>query len=150
MTLLQSLALAASLALTSLPAAADDGVRVAASYALTTGASAAVYLEVENHTEQEDILLSATTDAAKKVTIHHSAENADGVMRMAETTLAVPAQGVLSMQPGRDHIMLMGLTRKLAEGDMITLTLTFQRAGVVTLTVPVTRQSPAAAPATAP
>ena len=144
MTLFKSLALAASLALFSPPASAHDGVMVTGAYALAFGTSAAVYLDVENHQDDDDTLLAAATDAARKTTIHRSAETVDGVMSMSETTLPVAALGALILQPGRNHIMLMGLTRKLAEGDMITLTLTFERAGAVTVEVPVLGEPPVA------
>ena len=144
----RSLALAAPFALAlSCSAAADDGVRIAAAFALTSGkigGTAAVYLEIENHHNDADLLLSATSDAARKVTIHRSAESADGVMSMAETALPIPALGFLLLQPGQNHVMLMGLTRTLAAGDVITLTLTFERAGAVTIEVPVTDAAPAA------
>ena len=122
-------------------------MQIAAAFALTSGkigGTAAVYLEVENHQDDADLLLSASSDAARKVTIHHSAESADGVMSMAETALPIPARGFLALQPGQNHVMLMGLTRTLAAGDVITLTLTFERAGAVTIAVPVTDAAPAA------
>ena len=147
MTFLKSLALAAPFALAlNFSAAADDGVRIAAAFALTSGkigGTAAVYLEVENHQNDADLLLSASSDAARKVTIHHSAESADGVMSMAETALPIPALGFLALRPGQDHVMQMGLTRTLAAGDVITLTLIFERAGAVTIAVPVTDAAPA-------
>lgn len=138
MTHLKSLIAAASLALALPAAAAHDGVLVTGAYALTTGSAAALYLEVDNHQDEDDTLLAASSDAARKTGIHTSAENADGVMTMQEVTLAIPGLGSLRLQPGKDHIMLMGLTRPLAEGDMITVTLVFERAGSVTIEVPVT------------
>jgi copper(I)-binding protein len=142
MTLLKSLALAATLALLSPPAGAHDGVIVTGAYALTTGTSAAVYLEVENHQDEDDTLLAVATDAARKAMIHHSAESTDGVMTMSETTLPIAGLGFLILQPGHHHVMLMGLTRKLAEGDLFSLTLTFERAGAVTVEVPVLSEPP--------
>jgi copper(I)-binding protein len=42
-----------------------------------------------------------------------------------------------ALKRGGDHVMFMGLTRSLEHGDMIDLTLTFENAGQVVLTVPI-------------
>jgi copper(I)-binding protein len=47
--------------------------------------------------------------------------------------LDIPADGMLEMKPGGYHIMLMGLTQPLKEGDEIEITLTFEKAGEVKL-----------------
>ena len=41
------------------------------------------------------------------------------------------------MKPGGYHIMLMGLVKPLKKGDEIEITLTFEKAGAVTVKVPV-------------
>ena len=43
----------------------------------------------------------------------------------------------LAAASAADHVMLMDLTRSIKAGDSLTLTLTFQHAGKVTLTLPV-------------
>lgn len=136
MTLLKTLALAATLALSALPAAAEDGVQITGAFAQSSGIAIGIYFEVENQQDEDDTLLSAFSPVAQKTAIHHSGENAEGVMSMTETTLVIPSLGVIALQPGKDHVMLMGLIGDPAEGDMIPLTLTFERAGDVTLEVP--------------
>jgi copper(I)-binding protein len=42
-----------------------------------------------------------------------------------------------ALKRGGDHVMFMGLTRSLEHGDMIEVTLTFEHAGDVTMTVPI-------------
>jgi copper(I)-binding protein len=44
------------------------------------------------------------------------------------------------LEPGGQHIMLMGLSAPLADGDTLELTLTFERAGEITLDVPVSKR----------
>jgi copper(I)-binding protein len=51
--------------------------------------------------------------------------------------LAVPAHGVLRLEPGGTHLMLLRLARRPLAGDTIDVTLTFRRAGAITLRVPV-------------
>jgi copper(I)-binding protein len=41
------------------------------------------------------------------------------------------------LAPGGPHIMLLGLEKKLAEGDTLSLSLTFERAGAIELQVPI-------------
>jgi len=53
------------------------------------------------------------------------------------------------LAPGGLHIMLMDLKRPLKEGDSITLTLTFERAGKQTVIVPVARAGAPAGPSVA-
>jgi copper(I)-binding protein len=45
--------------------------------------------------------------------------------------------GTLEMKPGGYHIMLMGLKAPLKTGEEIEITLTFEKAGALTLKVPV-------------
>jgi copper(I)-binding protein len=64
----------------------------------------------------------------------HKTVEADGVMKMEHVeALDIPADGMLEMKPGGYHIMLMGLTQPLKEGDEIEITLTFEKAGEVKL-----------------
>lgn len=44
---------------------------------------------------------------------------------------AVPALGFHTLARGGDHVMLMGLKSALKNGDVIDLTLTFEKAGAV-------------------
>lgn len=90
----------------------------------------AAYLTIENAEGAEDRLLAASSDAAQRVELHLSEMSDDGVMRMIEQEdgILIPANGTLTMQPGGLHVMLMGLTAPLVDGEEITLTLEFANA----------------------
>lgn len=61
-----------------------------------------------------------------------------GEMTMQEVDqIDLPAGEVVSLAPGGYHVMLLDLTAELAEGDEIEVTLTFEKAGEVTVTAPV-------------
>lgn len=137
--MLNALRLAALAALLATPALAHDGPHVTDAYARATANSGAIFLTIENHSDQEDRLLAVTTDAAGMAMLHRNVEDASGVMQMIEVEggLPIPGHGTVSLERGGDHIMLMGLSRPLAQGDTIAVTLTFQRGEVVTLDVPV-------------
>ena len=63
----------------------------------------------------------------------------NGVMQMRQLAdgLAIPAGGSVALKPGSYHVMLIGLKKPLAAGETFPLTLTFAKAGNISVTVPV-------------
>jgi copper(I)-binding protein len=51
----------------------------------------------------------------------------------------IPAGQPVSLKPGGEHIMLMGLSQPLREGQSFPLTLDFEKAGPRTVTVTVAK-----------
>ncbi len=134
----------AALALASMSpvaAVAHDGVHIDGAYArfLPGAKSGAVFLTIENHSTAGERLIAVATDVAEKASLHTSTINADGMAQMPPIVggIAIPGGASHDLERGGDHVMLMGLTRKVADGDMISLTLTFEHAGVVVVEVPV-------------
>ena len=127
--------LAATLALIALPALAQ--VQITDAYGRSTGASGAVFLTITNPDVTDDRLLSATTDAAEMAMLHTSMMDANGVMSMPELAggVVIPAGSAHALARGGDHIMLMGLTAPLKDGDTLRLILTFELAGPIALDV---------------
>jgi periplasmic copper chaperone A len=125
------------------PLAAHDGIHVEDPYARSSGPSAmsgAVFFEIVNHsTTHSDRLVSASSEVAQRVELHTHVEDAGGVMRMMEVEegFAVGPGETRMLERGGDHVMLMGLTRPLNDGDTFPLTLVFEREGEVTIEVPV-------------
>lgn len=127
-----SLTLAATLAPTG--GASASSVMVSKAYArasATAGAeTGAAYVVLMVHGE-DDRLVGVSTPAAKMAGLHKTV-NVDGVMKMEHVDgIDIPANAMLQMKPGGYHIMLMGLTQPLKEGDEIVLTLKFEKAGDV-------------------
>ena len=62
-----------------------------------------------------------------------------GVMKMREIAggLPIPASGSVVLKPGSYHVMLIGLKKPLTVGEQFPLTLTFEKAGNISVTVPV-------------
>ncbi|MBX7248144.1 MAG: copper chaperone PCu(A)C [Caulobacteraceae bacterium] len=81
-----------------------------------------------------DQLLAVETPAATDAQIH-SMSMEGGVMRMAPLPegLPLPAGESVQLQPGGDHLMLVGLVRPLSVGDRAALTLKFRNAPPVTV-----------------
>jgi copper(I)-binding protein len=140
--------LAALIAAFAQTAQAHDGVHIEDPYARVSSpnaASGAIFLTIVNHATTDERLLSVASDVAQKVQLHTHNMTADGVMQMihVEEGFVIPGSGTHALDRGGDHIMLLGLTRSLKPGDIITLTLTFEKEGEVTIEVPVNNDVPA-------
>jgi copper(I)-binding protein len=63
----------------------------------------------------------------------------NGVMQMhqLDSGLPIPAGGSVVLEPSSYHLMLIGLKKPLTPGETFPLTLTFQKAGNISVTVPV-------------
>jgi copper(I)-binding protein len=95
------------------------------------------YLELKAAAGSGDRLVSASSTAAGTVEIHEHA-NEGGVMKMRRIDgLAVPAGGSVVLKPGGYHLMLMDLKQPLKQGDKLQLTLTFEKAGALSVEGPV-------------
>jgi len=119
-----------------------DGIMIKDAYVRSSGPSAktgAAFLVIMNDTDQDDTLISATSDIAKRVETHTHIKTDDGVMQMrkVEGGFPVGAHGMHALQRGGDHLMFMGLIRPMNQGDMVTVTLTFEKAGEMTVEIPV-------------
>lgn len=141
MSLKSTLLAAVAATALAMPAFAD-GMMIKDSYARAAGMSAsagAAFIVIENHTGEDDRLISASSDIAKRVELHTHIEDANGVMKMTHVQEGFPVKAgeSITMQRGGRHVMFMGLTEAMAQGDMVTVTLTFEKAGDVVVEVPV-------------
>ncbi|SMX49224.1 copper chaperone PCu(A)C [Maliponia aquimaris] len=139
MTLKTLLAGACALAL-STPAFADILVKDA--YARSSGPMAkagAAFMVIENTGSEDDRLVAAASDKAVRVELHTHKDMGEGVMRMmqVEEGFAIPTGGTHELMRGGDHVMFMGLTSPMLEGETVTVTLTFEKAGEIVVEIPV-------------
>ena len=114
---------------TSSPISVEDARSGATAAKATVGVGFATII---NSADQEDRLLSATTEIAGETEIHQTTME-DGVMKMRKMAdgLPVPARGEVVLQSGGYHIMLIDLKRPLVEGEQFSATLTFEKAGSI-------------------
>jgi copper(I)-binding protein len=131
---------AAAALLFAVPAFAHDGVMINDAYARTNGASGAtgaIFMEIQNHSDTPDQLIAVASDIAEKVELHTHVESADGVMQMNAVPQGFEIEPLMThkLQRGGEHIMLMGLKRDLKDGDTFSLKLTFKHAGDMTIEV---------------
>ena len=98
------------------------------------GAGAA-YFEIRTHGSKPDRLMSAKTGVSRKAEFHTHLMK-DNIMRMVHIEgVDVPAGGHATLKPGGHHVMLMGLKNPLMKGHSFPLSLTFEKAGTVTVDV---------------
>ena len=101
----------------------------------------AVYLAITNRGDATDRLLGAATDRARRTMIHRSVVE-NGVMKMRHVdAIEIPSGESVRLEPGGLHVMLVGVPAPLETGERISVTLVFERAGEMVLSVPV-RMSP--------
>jgi hypothetical protein len=112
----------------------DPWARASAGPAKT---GAAYIGKISNHSGKSDRLISVTSPAAKRVMVHQSiVENDIAKMRHVKALDIKPGQSV-SFKPGGYHIMMVGLKKPLKAGETFPLTLSFEHAGKIEITVTV-------------
>lgn len=125
-----------------------------------SGGTSAAYFIIENPSSQADTLLKADADIAAAVEVHMTVpvggddldEGMDGNdgegkdtghssgmqgMKMIPVEKVDVPKGSVEFKPGGLHVMFIGLTDDLKAGENFTLTLTFEKAGTIFLSVPV-------------
>jgi periplasmic copper chaperone A len=96
------------------------------------------YLTIENKGTTADKLVGITGDVSPKIEVHEMSMN-NGVMKMR------PVDGGLTIDPGKTvklapsgyHLMILDLKSPLKQGDKLPLTLQFEKAGKVAVTLDV-------------
>jgi periplasmic copper chaperone A len=134
---------------------------------MVSGAGAA-YMVIENTGSAADAVTGGSSDIATAVEVHETVvmgtaapmespamggdmaspaasdggmATGGGMMGMQKVDrLEIPAGGSVELKPGGYHVMLIGLTRELKAGEEITVTLNFEKAGDVTVKIPVREQ----------
>ena len=110
-----------------------------------TTANGAAYLVLENRGTEPDRLVGV---ADRGRALGRAAQLQRGRqgrgLDAPRTGRRAAARRPLALAPGGLHIMLVGLAQPLKAGEHFPLTLTFEKAGAVTVDVPVEARPPAA------
>ncbi len=96
------------------------------------------YLTVENKGSTPDRLIGGSTDAAAKLEVHEMAMK-DGVMKMRplDNGLVIDPGKTVKLAPGGYHLMMFDLKGPLKQGDTVPITLKFEKAGEVKVSLAV-------------
>jgi periplasmic copper chaperone A len=102
------------------------------------GGIGGAFLTVVNRGSTPDRLVGARTPVAQSVELHETIDD-NGVMKMRPVPggYEVPANGKLELKPNGKHLMFMGLSAPLKAGEELEITLTFEKAGDVTIKAPI-------------
>jgi copper(I)-binding protein len=100
------------------------------------------FLSIEN-SGTEDRLISITSTAAKTVEIHEMSMQGD-VMQMRQLTdgVVIPANKNISLKPGGIHLMFITPKQLISEGQKISATFVFAKAGKQHVEFTVHKQAP--------
>ncbi|WP_139017433.1 copper chaperone PCu(A)C [Bradyrhizobium sp. STM 3809] len=96
------------------------------------------YLTIENKGSAPDRLVGVSGEIAGKIEIHEMAVT-NGVMTMRPLNqgLTIEPGKTVALAPGGYHLMLMELKSPLKQGDKLPVTLEFEKAGKVAVTLDV-------------
>ena len=115
-------------------------IEIAHPFARATAATAktgAAYFTIVNTGTSDDRLIAASSPVAEKSEPHSTIDD-NGVMRMRPLAgIEVKAGERVEFKPGGMHLMLTGLKVPLKLGQSFPLTLTFEKAGAVSVMVAV-------------
>lgn len=99
--------------------------------------NSAAFMTIKNSSDKNISLISANSDACK-ITELHTHGKKDGMMAMYRVDkIDVPAKGEALLKPMGYHVMLIGLTKPLKEGDNVVIDLKFSDGEIVKVTAPV-------------
>jgi copper(I)-binding protein len=105
-----------------------------------TADEAAIYVTIENRDAPDDRLIGAESERCVVVTPHLTELDDDDVARMSEAgtdQLGLGAGETVEMSPNGLHLMCLGMSRPLDDGERIPLTLRFAEHAPVTVEVQV-------------
>jgi hypothetical protein len=96
------------------------------------------YLTIENKGSAPDRLIGGSADVAGKVEVHEMATN-NGVMTMRplDQGLTIDPGKTVKLTPGGYHLMLFDLKSPLKQGDKVPVSLEFEKAGKVKVSLDV-------------
>jgi periplasmic copper chaperone A len=96
------------------------------------------YLTIENKGTAPDKLIGVSAEIARKVEVHEMATD-NGVMKMRplEKGLAIDPGKTVKLAPGGYHLMMQELRGPLKQGDKVPVTLEFEKAGKVAVSLDV-------------
>jgi copper(I)-binding protein len=96
------------------------------------------YLTIENKGSTPDRLIGGSGDVASKIEVHEmSMKNGVMTMRPLDNGLTIEPGKTVKLAPGGFHLMLFDLKAPLKQGDKVPVTLEFEKAGKVTLSLDV-------------
>ena len=105
--------------------ATPPGVQVGAAYAAISNDGAA------------DRLIDVESTVSERVEMHRTSQREGRMQMRPMAALDVPAGGRVAFEPSGSHLMLVNLKQPLREDTLLSMTFVFEKAGRITVQVPV-------------
>ena len=105
----------------------------------------AAYLRIGNAGAEDDALIDASTPFAKRVELHGPVPGGEVWETGRVDAIPAPARQVIVLTGAALHLKLVGLRGALSVGGTVPITLTFERAGAITVQARVLSPNDAAA-----
>jgi len=141
----KALVLAAALMLMAGPGIAENykagAIEIEQPWARATPKGATIgagYMKITNTGSEPDRLVGGSASFAGRLEVH-SMTMEQGVMKMREVKdgLEIKPGEMVELKPGGYHMMFVGLKQPLKQGEDLTVTLKFAKAGTVEVKYPV-------------
>ena len=102
-----------------------------------SGRPAAVYFDITYNSGGAPVMESASVEGAEKTQIH-ATDMKNGTAMMGEAApISMLARQTIKFEPGGYHLMLMELKHPFKQGGKVPVTLRFEKAGNVSVTLDV-------------
>lgn len=99
--------------------------------------TAAFYVTVENSTGSDDALVGVASDRCAEAQLHETVMDGDVMSMSHVASLPIEAGDRLVMEPGGVHVMCIGITEPLEQGETLILVLSLEQTGDLPVSVPV-------------
>ena len=94
------------------------------------------YLNIKNSNDEADRLISVSSDFAGRGEIHEMRMDGDIMkMRQMEDGLTIAGGSAVTLKPGGTHLMFMKLNQQIVAGERYNITLIFEQAGKIDMTI---------------
>lgn len=105
--------------------------------AVESGMTAALGV-IENVGQTDVTIVAASSTASPMVELHETTDDGTGTMSMREKDGGFPiaAGASLTLEPGGNHIMFLGVSEPIVAGDEITIVLEFADGSTLEFTAP--------------
>ncbi|UFU02519.1 copper chaperone PCu(A)C [Ruania suaedae] len=103
--------------------------------AATLETTSAAYGTLSNGSDEPVTITAATSSVASEVQLHEMAPEGEDGMQVAEDGFTLPAGGEVVLEPGAEHLMMLGLIQPLEPGAEATIELTTADGRTTSVTV---------------
>ncbi|WP_164930690.1 copper chaperone PCu(A)C [Aquifex aeolicus] len=95
---------------------------------------------IVNEGDEPDYLIGAKTDIAQRVELHKTVIENDVAKMVPQERIEIPPKGKVEFKHHGYHVMIIGLKKRIKEGDKVKVELIFEKSGKITVEAPVVKK----------